>query len=1056
ITALQTVRTSVNNTFDCEGGLIKGSDAAGVAGIQVNHTGWNVTNCKIQDFAVGIDVLEDSAGLAVSNVNVTSSAVGVRFTEASGSELTDLIINGSSSYAVHFAGSTSSINISSLDIVGGGVTTYGVYYSGGANTGTRIEGLSATVSGAGHHAIYLAGDAHDSNLIDCQGGVLDGDDASGAYGVLVSDADALTLRNCTVTDYQTGIRFTGTSTGSLVEDNNVSSSSVSGVNVSVSTVTASNFYRNAFCGSGGVLDAWDADTNAWLNNTCDESGGWAWCEYDCVGAGRVNDPPFVVSISLSPSTPLSSDDLNCSFVVADNNTYDTIRANISWFDGGVYAQSTDIAIINGTQYSSALSSASTQVGDNWTCRVAPYDMQDAGVASNVSSGTILQGCGTITADYTLPRSINSTGSCIVAGADDITVDCAGYAITGPDDAVSVGIDFNGRSNVTVQHCTIREFGTGVEADSGSVNGTVLNVSLLANNVQGVMVFGASHMDFDALTINLTATTSSADGVVIENSSNISLSDISIYEGVSSPGGLIVRSSQAINVSDLFVDIEEGSPVVLGGLVGGDAVSQVEVRGLSGYLRFGSASFVFVGIGSEGNLVDCQGGVLNGEGTSGGSEGFVFLDASDTRVQDCVAREFDYGLATASITEGLLTNLTVLNLTINGTIGYALELAGLQDSVLSGIRIANASGAQVIRFSDGAQGTNLSDLVVEDALGGVLFESGANTQNRIENISMALSGAVYAFDFEDEDQDANVVDCQGGVITGNDSSGGGGVRIVGADNVSVSRCTFVDMGSGVLASGTSTGHVFSGINVSSSALIGMNLSESSVTSSSIINSSFCGSAGAFDAYDYDSNDWSRVTCDDDGGATVCKFYCNGTLRNIEPVVSGVTLAPAEPLDSDELTCSFTISDEDATDALFALVTWWNGSSEGYEELVGVVNGSQASASLASTNTSAGEFWTCQVTPYDEYEYGDASNSSQAGITANVTACMTILSDAVLTTDISSPGATCFLVNASDVTVDCQDHRVYSDGTGLDRNAFLVLQDNVSIVNCVLEDFAGAQV
>ncbi|MBN2422330.1 DUF2341 domain-containing protein [Candidatus Woesearchaeota archaeon] len=106
-----------------------------------------------------------------------------------------------------------------------------------------------------------------------------------------------------------------------------------------------------------------------------------------------------------------------------------------------------------------------------------------------------------------------------------------------------------------------------------------------------------------------------------------------------------------------------------------------------------------------------------------------------------------------------------------------------------------------------------------------------------------------------------------------------------------------------------------------------------------------------------------------------------LENIAPGVESVLLTPLIPVSSDNLNCTFTVSDASQLDVLTANISWYKNGVLDYSEIIGVTNGVESSHFLGSGNTSIGDVWHCGVTPYDQVEYGAQVNSSTVSILAS---------------------------------------------------------------------------
>src|SRR5215207_3657183 len=104
----------------------------------------------------------------------------------------------------------------------------------------------------------------------------------------------------------------------------------------------------------------------------------------------------------------------------------------------------------------------------------------AGVAAAQTSGTLV-----ITSDTTL--TTDHQGS-IVIGANDVTLDCAGYSVIGPgsDPEVVDGIVIDGHSGVTVRNCVVQQFGYGIVVRNSSA-GLLEHNEVRWNRLSGIDV-----------------------------------------------------------------------------------------------------------------------------------------------------------------------------------------------------------------------------------------------------------------------------------------------------------------------------------------------------------------------------------------------------------------------------------------------------------------------------------------------------------------------------------------------------------------------------------------
>jgi hypothetical protein len=109
-----------------------------------------------------------------------------------------------------------------------------------------------------------------------------------------------------------------------------------------------------------------------------------------------------------------------------------------------------------------------------------------------------------------------------------------------------------------------------------------------------------------------------------------------------------------------------------------------------------------------------------------------------------------------------------------------------------------------------------------------------------------------------------------------------------------------------------------------------------------------------------NYWNGIT-----GMVVRDTTTNVTILNVAPNMTNVTISPVLPFSYENLTCNATAIDDNLDPISFNYV-WYNN---------GVIAESATNSSiLMHTNTTEGENWTCQATPYDGNTNGNPMNAS----------------------------------------------------------------------------------
>lgn len=118
---------------------------------------------------------------------------------------------------------------------------------------------------------------------------------------------------------------------------------------------------------------------------------------------------------------------------------------------------------------------------DWICA---YDLADSDGWDFTTSGWANESNPTISScphtissagEYTLNSDLVTTGSCVQIDASDVLIDCMGHSITGDDDTTDFAFNATGSyNNITIQNCTVRDFGNAVALKN-------VNRSIIQNN-----------------------------------------------------------------------------------------------------------------------------------------------------------------------------------------------------------------------------------------------------------------------------------------------------------------------------------------------------------------------------------------------------------------------------------------------------------------------------------------------------------------------------------------------------------------------------------------------
>ncbi len=194
-----------------------------------------------------------------------------------------------------------------------------------------------------------------------------------------------------------------------------------------------------------------------------------------------------------------------------------------------------------------------------------------GVAKGPAGPTQIKSCGTLSepGSYVVVQNLTAAGDCLVIAADFVTIDLAGFTLTG-DGATGEGITDRsaGHVGVVVRNGAVTEFGFGVRIASGSrltiegvraVNNNVHGMSIGMNSiVRGNIVSGNGSIGISADTGSIVtgniASDNGDDGIAVESGStvsgNTSTNNTVFGIDVVCPSNVIGNTLQGNNGADL--------------------------------------------------------------------------------------------------------------------------------------------------------------------------------------------------------------------------------------------------------------------------------------------------------------------------------------------------------------------------------------------------------------------------------------------------------------------------------------------------------------------------
>ncbi|RJQ22210.1 hypothetical protein C4580_01100, partial [Candidatus Woesearchaeota archaeon] len=178
--------------------------------------------------------------------------------------------------------------------------------------------------------------------------------------------------------------------------------------------------------------------------------------------------------------------------------------------------------------SSLISHEETFVGETWRIEAVPLDGSDAGASTFSNNVTILAECPlNLTSSTTLSENQTCPATAINILADNVELDCAGYAINYSSTGTGFGINASGRNNITVRNCEIAKTNGSVTNAHGisfvnTENSTILNTTAVVNAGSGSAVSLTTSSNITLTNLSLRSNTSAA--LFISGGTNYTLSN----------------------------------------------------------------------------------------------------------------------------------------------------------------------------------------------------------------------------------------------------------------------------------------------------------------------------------------------------------------------------------------------------------------------------------------------------------------------------------------------------------------------------------------------------
>ncbi|MDD5181699.1 MAG: right-handed parallel beta-helix repeat-containing protein [Candidatus Nanoarchaeia archaeon] len=507
-------------TLDCAGYNLTGSSSG--AGLTINgYSNVTVKNCVIHSYATGMYIADSE------NDSIQDNEVYYNIALATGMHL--LGVNNS-----EFLGNDVSFNDAGIILD----NSYSNNFEGSLVLNNSCNGIYLSDS---NYNTLTGGEVGNNNLgSSCNGGVSLSSSANNTvFGIFMHNnkkaavyiyaGNNSTIDGCNIDDNcggEAGVYVYG-SDSVLIKNNNITDGTGYGIEASAYTnlqVTDNNITNNTY--EGIYLDGGDVETHSMI------SGNY-------ISKNGRNNSGAYYGIYI----------LNDDYINLSDNDF------VSNWNGGLYSDNSIVYLENGNFinngesaypaygiYDSAVLSVHWTVTEPVECtNNTVYVGESVTGADNITldncpiyeSGSCVYGCPStdcsllVEDDYTLDDNMYCSGSNgITVGADNVTLDCAGYTIYGPERYTGINIKAN---NVTVKNCEVLGF------DNGILSGNYNYNNILNNTVRHIGVYGIAIRNAEGCVISDNTVKYADVGIRVVYSSGTEVSSNTVTDNIDGVG-----------------------------------------------------------------------------------------------------------------------------------------------------------------------------------------------------------------------------------------------------------------------------------------------------------------------------------------------------------------------------------------------------------------------------------------------------------------------------------------------------------------------------------------
>ncbi|MFA6214576.1 MAG: LamG-like jellyroll fold domain-containing protein, partial [Candidatus Micrarchaeia archaeon] len=586
-------------------------------------------------------------------------------------------------------------------------------------------------------------------------------------------------------------------------------------------------FANGTGGTGRILYEDSAGTTKASSNFA-KPGTGVWIHV-AIAMSSTRAPTFYLNGSAVGSSS-SSSYVSLNYIgrgyggATSQGTLNGIIDEVVLFDRTLTAEQISMIFQDGLagRHSASISSNETELGEVWSAAVTPANSSAQGTTVLSNNATIR--CGTLsTANsvYTMTGNASVSGlTCLAVTVQNVTIDCAGYTMTGDNSNNTRGIYITG-DNATVRNCIISNFSVGVWFN-GAAGGTLINTTATSstnfsgNNNNAIWLYNEN----GGSVINSTGISENKYGIIIQSMTNTSASN-SQGSTFSANSGVYLLATNSVTLENVTakstgqhaLNIQTSDlAAVLNSNANASGASGAGVRILSSN-RSLLANSTFIANGGSPILI-----TTSGDLTSNGNTAINNTLISDGGAGDLVSINVNsssniFCLNNFTGTTGLYVD------DANGSNSFNCTYAGANQgniwhNVMNGsVAVYGASNSSVAGLYIGTVGSGYpyNNSTAQGKLSGAVVDYAPLTTERLLVCSnLTTAGSTYTMYADASASGATcfnvqaeniTLDCSGYAIIGDNSTGSYGV-FSNQRNTTVKNCVISNFSDGIRLSSAS--------------------------------------------------------------------------------------------------------------------------------------------------------------------------------------------------------------------------------------------------------------